>query len=72
MPYQSAFARVLGAYYHLRSAHAEGEALGKPGPRTALARFYIERLLPDHEANLAAARAGAEGLYALTVEELSA
>ncbi|MBV7407863.1 acyl-CoA dehydrogenase [Maritimibacter sp. DP1N21-5] len=68
VPYQSAFARVLGAYYHLKSAHAEGE----PGPRTALARFYIERLLPDHEANLAAARAGAEGLYAFGIEELSA
>lgn len=67
VPYQSAFARVLGAHYHLTSAKAEGGS----GPRTELARFYIERLLPDHAANLVAAKAGAEGLYSLSVEELA-
>ncbi len=67
VPYQSAFARVLGAHYHLRSARAEGGA----GPRTELAKFYIERLLPDHKASLAAARAGDEGLYSLSVEDLA-
>ncbi|MAM63602.1 acyl-CoA dehydrogenase [Maritimibacter sp. UBA3975] len=67
VPYQSAFARVLGAHYHLRSAVAEGG----DGPRTALAAFYIERLLPDHAAALEEARAGAAGLYALSVEDLA-
>ena len=67
VPYQSAFARVLGAYYHLKSAIAEE---GR-GPRTALAAFYIERLLPDHASSLEQARAGAEGLYALSVEDLA-
>lgn len=67
VPYQSAFARVLGAYYHLKSAIVEG---GK-GARTALAAFYIQRLLPDHASSLDQARAGAEGLYALSVEDLA-
>lgn len=67
VPYQSAFARVLGAHYHLKSAIVEG---GK-GARTALAAFYIQRLLPDHASSLDQARAGAEGLYALSVEDLA-
>ncbi|MGH1370077.1 MAG: acyl-CoA dehydrogenase [Maritimibacter sp.] len=65
VPYQSAYARVLGAAYHLKAAYAEG---GK-GPRTALAKFYIERLLPDYAANLAHARAGASGLYDIKDED---
>ncbi len=67
VPFQSACARVIGAFFHLRAANAEGGN----GPRTALARFYIERLLPEHVALLAQARAGAAGLYALSPEDLA-
>jgi hypothetical protein len=67
VPFQTGFARVLGAYYHLKSALSEGGA----GPHTALAAFYIERLLPEHVGLLAAARAGAAGLYALSPEDLA-
>lgn len=67
-PFLRAFVRVLGAHFHLRAATAEeGE-----GARTKLARFYIARLLPEHTGLLAHATAGAEGLYALSVEELGA
>jgi len=68
VPYLRAFARVLGAHYHLKSAMAEG---GK-GPRSQLARFFINRLLPEHAALLIHAKAGAEGLYAISVDDLSA
>lgn len=67
VPYLRAFARVLGAHFHLKSAMAEG---GK-GPRSELARFYINRLLPEHAALLIHAKAGAEGLYAISVDDLS-
>ncbi|SER67489.1 hypothetical protein SAMN04490244_102118 [Tranquillimonas rosea] len=67
VPYLKAFARVLGGHFHLRAALAEGTA----GRRTALARFYIERLLPEHAGLLAHARAGAEGLYEMGVEDLA-
>ncbi len=59
VPYQRAFARVLGGMYHLRAALAEG---GK-GPRTALAKVYILRLLPEHAALLASVSVGDAGLY---------
>ena len=62
------FARVLGAHYHLKAAMGEGEM----GPRTKLARFYITRMLPEHAGLLAQAVRGAEDLYALSVEDLSA
>ncbi|WP_456391054.1 acyl-CoA dehydrogenase [Profundibacter sp.] len=68
VPYLRAFARVLGAHYHLKSAMAEG---GK-GPRSELARFFVTRLLPEHAALLIHAKAGAEGLYAISVDDLSA
>ena len=68
VPYLRAFARVLGAHYHLKSAKAEG---GK-GPRSELARFFITRLLPEHGALLAHAKSGAAGLYAISVDDLSA
>lgn len=68
VPYLRAFARVLGAHYHLKSAMAEG---GK-GPRSHLARFFINRLLPEHAALLAHAKAGAKGLYAISLDDLSA
>ena len=66
--YQRAFARILGSHYHLCAAMAEQV----DGPRTALARIAIKRLLPEHAALLAQAREGAAGLYALTDAELLA
>ncbi len=68
VPYLRAFARVLGGHYHLRAALAEGGA----GPRTALARVAIKRLLPEHAALLTQLREGAAGLYDLSVSDLSA
>ncbi len=65
VPYLRAFARVLGAGYHLRAAR-KGAA-----PRRALARFYVERLLPDHAGLLAQTRCGAAGLYDLAVADLA-
>ena len=67
VPFLRAFARVLGAHYHLKSAVAEGSK----GPRTRLARFYIKRLLPEYSSLLAHVREGAGDLYAVTVEDLS-
>ncbi|MCK0126163.1 acyl-CoA dehydrogenase [Gelidibacter sp. F2691] len=67
VPFLMGFARVLGAHMHLKAAIAEG---GK-GPRTELARFHINRLLPEHVAQFAQARAGAGGLYALSPEDLA-
>jgi len=57
----------LGGHYHLRAALAAGGG----GPRTALAAFYIERMLPEHESHLTHARAGAAGLFALSPDDLS-
>jgi alkylation response protein AidB-like acyl-CoA dehydrogenase len=65
VPYQRAFARVLGADAHLKAA------LANPA-REPLARFFIRRLLPEHLALLAQVREGADGLYALTHEDLAA
>ena len=67
VPYLQATARVLGGHYHLTAAMAAGE-----GPRLALARFYIDRLLPEHAALLAQVRVGVDGLYDLTPDELAA
>jgi alkylation response protein AidB-like acyl-CoA dehydrogenase len=66
-PYLRAFARVLGAHFHLRAAVAEG---GK-GPRSALARVYIRRLLPMYAAHLAEARDGSEGVMSLSPDDLA-
>jgi hypothetical protein len=68
VPYLMGFARVLGAHYHLKAALAEGG----DGPRTRLAKFYISRLLPEHVGHLAHATCGADDLYALTTEDLTA
>ncbi|ARE40230.1 Acyl-CoA dehydrogenase [Rhodovulum sp. P5] len=68
VPFLRGWARVLGAQAHLSAAMAEGGT----GRRAALARVFITRLLPETEALLAEARAGAEGLYALSAEDLSA
>ena len=67
VPFLRGFARVLGAYYHLRAAIAEGGT----GTRTRLARFYITRMLPEHVGLLAHAVRGAEDLYAITAEDLA-
>ena len=68
VPYLRAFARVIGGHFHLKAADAEGGA----GPRTALARFYALRLLPEHVGLLAQVRTGADGLYDLTLDDLVA
>ncbi|MDZ4096003.1 MAG: acyl-CoA dehydrogenase, partial [Paracoccaceae bacterium] len=68
VPYLRAFARVLGAHFHLKAALAEGGT----GPRTELARVAIKRLLPEHAALLVQVREGAAGLYALSPEDLLA
>ncbi|MFK7746745.1 MAG: acyl-CoA dehydrogenase [Roseobacter sp.] len=66
-PYLKAFARVMGGYLHLKAA-----CTASGGARVALARFYILRLLPEHVGLLAHTQAGAEGLFALSAEELAA
>jgi alkylation response protein AidB-like acyl-CoA dehydrogenase len=68
VPFLRAFARVLGAHYHLKAALAEGGE----GARVKLARFYINRLLPEHASLLVQAMAGADDLYAMTDAELCA
>ena len=67
-PFLRAWARVLGAYFHLRASLAEGGQ----GTRTKLARFYVGRLLPEHIGLLHAARQGAEDIYAFSPEDLLA
>ena len=69
VPFLHGFARVLGAHYHLRAAMAEGDGNGR---RTRLARFYINRLLPEHAGLLAHATAGADDLYAFDAQDLIA
>ncbi|MEM1237770.1 MAG: acyl-CoA dehydrogenase [Pseudomonadota bacterium] len=66
VPYLKGFARVLGAHFHLKAAVTGDET------RVKIARFYIERLLPQHLGHFVHARAGAEGVYALSAEELAA
>jgi len=67
VPYTMGFARVLGGFYHLMAAKAEGGN----GPRSKLARFYVTRMLPEHAALLEHAKQGASDLYALTADELA-
>ena len=67
VPYLEAFALVLGAAAHLRAAATEtGD-----GPRTALARFFVTRLLPAYGGLSAAVRTGAAPIYGLSDLELS-
>lgn len=66
VPYLMGFARVLGAHFHLRAAMS-GDAT-----RAKLSAFYIERLLPQHLSYFIHAKAGAEGVYALSADELAA
>ena len=67
VPYLRGFARVLGGHLHLKAAMAD-----QGGAREKLARFYIQRLLPEHVGLLAHAQAGDADLYAMSVEELAA
>ena len=64
--YLHAFARVLGADMHLRAANS-GE-----GPRAALARVYLEHLLPEHAAHLAAMRADPAAYMEISPEDFTA
>ena len=66
VPYQRAFARVLGGHAHLAGA-VSGDAT-----RERLATFYIKRLLPEHAALLAHTREGAGDLMAITADDLAA
>ena len=66
VPYLRAFARVLGAYYHLRAAFFDENE----GQRIRLARFYINSLLPEHIGLLAQATQGADDLYAVKLDDL--
>jgi hypothetical protein len=66
IPFLMGFARVLGGHYYLRAARRGGASHAR------LARFYITRLLPEHAGHLAAARAGAADLMALTLDDLGA
>jgi alkylation response protein AidB-like acyl-CoA dehydrogenase len=68
VPYLRLFARVLGAYYHLRAAKASG----LDSARGRLATAYIQRLLPEHVGLAVHARQGASDLYALSEEDLVA
>ncbi len=67
VPYLRAFARVLGGHLHLKAAMAD-----KGGAREKLARFYMQRLLPEHVGLLAHAQAGQDALYAFSLDELVA
>lgn len=60
VPYLSAFARVLGGFYHLRAAQA-GSA-----DHLALARVFMARVLPRHAADLAEALAGLDDLTGIS------
>ena len=59
MPYLNAFARVLGAHYHLIAARKGDEA------RKRLASIFVTRVLPRNAGDLAEARAGWADLDAL-------
>nr|WP_111297641.1 acyl-CoA dehydrogenase family protein [Paracoccus saliphilus] len=63
--YLSAFARVLGAHYHLRAALAGGES------HRAMARVFMARVLPRFAGDLAEAQAGLDDLAAVTDEALA-
>ena len=66
VPFLNAFARVLGGYFHLKSAIQEEHV----GPRTKLARFYILNLLPEYIGLLQQAQQGCEDLYSFSPNEM--
>ncbi len=65
VPYLRAFARVLGAHYHLAAAMADAS-------RLPLARVAIKRQLPEYAGLLAQTKPGAADLFALSPEDLAA
>ena len=65
VPYLRAFARVLGGHLHLRAAMADAA-------RQPLARVAIRRLMPEYIGLLAQAREGADGLFAVSPDDLAA
>jgi acyl-CoA dehydrogenase len=65
VPYQRAFARILGGDAHLRAALADQS-------RLPLARVAIRRLMPEYVGLLAQVREGAQGLYDLSPDDLAA
>jgi alkylation response protein AidB-like acyl-CoA dehydrogenase len=67
VPFLRAFARVLGGHAHLLAAMHDAD-----GTRARLARFYITRILPEAQAHIAHATAGADDLYALAPEDFAA
>tara|TARA_R110002049_G_scaffold29972_2_gene102034 strand:+ start:121079 stop:122809 length:1731 start_codon:yes stop_codon:yes gene_type:complete len=70
VPYLRAFARVLGGHLHLKAAIAEKNAGNIGGVREKMARFYMQRLLPEHAGLLVHAQAGDDALYDVTIAEL--
>ena len=65
VPFQTAFARVLGGHAHLTAALHGDEA------RQRLARFYITRLLPEVTGLIAQVRADSDELMAITPDDLA-
>ncbi|MEM9796114.1 MAG: acyl-CoA dehydrogenase family protein [Pseudomonadota bacterium] len=63
--YLGAFARVLGAWYHLKAGEADAT-------RAPLTRFAVGRLLPEALAEMAKARTGADELYGISNEVIAA
>jgi acyl-CoA dehydrogenase len=66
--YLRAFARVLGAYFHLKAALAAPD----DSTRLGLARVFVTRILPEYTGLLAQVRAGAAGLFTLSDDDLAA
>ncbi len=66
VPYLMAFARVLGAHYHVKAAATGATA------RNALAQYHLTRLLPEAHAMMVQARCGSAGLYDLSPDDLAA
>lgn len=64
VPYLRGFGRVLGGYFHLLAAQADHQ-------RGALARFYVQRMLPESGPALALAGLPADDVYGLSPDELA-
>ena len=65
VPFQTAFARVLGGHAHLTAALHGDDA------RQRLATFYITRLLPEVTGLIAQVRADAGQLMEITPDDLA-
>jgi hypothetical protein len=65
VPYLRAFARVLGAHFHLAAAMADPA-------RLPLARIAVKRQLPEVAALLAQTKPGAADLFAVSAADLAA